>query len=500
MAQRKHAQIVLGGENTDQSQLLIGDKWRLASDCEFRTGVARTIGADALAFTTSVVSGILPRYLLNAIAVPSDSSNYWLYGGAGGIAVTDEATHKTITPSTFTTPLADDAWTGGILNGIPFLNYGTDVGCSWGRDFTTPTVMAPLTDAPECGALRPYKNQFVAMDCSGSGHATIPSEQTTVAWSDAADPGTLPNDWTPSTNDLAGFVELGADGGRCIDGVQYRDSFLIGKDNSFWVMDFVGGNEIMTFRRLMNTSGLPGKNCMVEVDGLVYMVTDTDVVVTDGSSVKSICKNVIRDLIFSHPGDNTANAWIAYDRTAREVIVSMPNGTETESDRLYVYTPDHDMWCHRTAPTSQAVDSAYGVSGVNTDYNQHVFINAIPHNTASLIQTDVPANGNKTPFLQTGRIDLGRPDIVKTVVRVWPLVEGLPAGKTLTVSVDGYSSLTGGQISDGGTETYTQGTDDFITTTCTGRYVSFEVTTGSLPGNDVKIPGFIVEYEEAQGF
>ena len=345
---RQLQEIAPSGLNRDLAPWAAPDEWHRAEQIVFRRGYAQTIGRKVNIWNNWDGAGVDldgPDFLLNYY---DGTLSYWLYGCADGVGVTDGASHKTITPGTFTTPLASDAWTGGLLGGVPFLNYGTDPACYWGLDFATPTVMAAMADAPECAAMRPYRSVLVALDTSANtNNGSIDASEEVVAWSKANDAGSVPSaagDWTPANSNIAGFAPLGPDGGLCIDGLQFRDSFLIGKNNGFWVMDLVGGNEVMAFRRLFQTGGVLARNCMAEVDGNVFVLTDSDIVVTDGNDVRSVVDRRLRQTIFDDLGENFARSWLAYNKQQREVWVAPVRTGEEYAHGVYIYDLDTDKW------------------------------------------------------------------------------------------------------------------------------------------------------------
>ena len=61
-----------------------------------------------------------PKFLLHS---PQLTEPYWVYGGTQALAVINPfGVHSDITPATLTTPIDQNGWTGGNLNGIAVVN------------------------------------------------------------------------------------------------------------------------------------------------------------------------------------------------------------------------------------------------------------------------------------------------------------------------------------------------------------------------------------------
>jgi len=509
-------EYAFSGINYDLPGFISPDSWSDGNNIEFRRGFAtRVRGTESIHTTTVAING--PDYLLNST---DGTNNYWLYGATDGIGITalSVGDDYLATPATFTTPLVSDAWTGGDLNGVPFLNYQTDPGCSWDRNFAGAADMVVLTDAPECGALRAYRFGLVAMDTENSTHGTIPATAATVAWSAFASPGAIPTDWTPGATDEAGFVELGFGGGRCIDGVQFRDSFLIGKTNGFWVMDFVGGTNIMAFRQLFTTGGLLARNCMAEVDGGVYALTDSDLIYTDGNTVRSVIDNVARKHLFDQLGNSFARAFIAYNEPGRELWIAMPEGTDDLPVRVYILDVDNGKFGVRDAnPIAHAVVGVNSVSVssqwsafTSDDWGSSIGDWKWNRSTAGsvadeLIWCDGTAGNNInqadgeldtiTGTITKHTLDLGAPGITKLVTAVWPRAEAEP-GVVIKMRVGIQDSVDEAIAWRRKPESFTAGTDQKMDILISGRFFSFEFWSES----EFALPGFGVEFQRTGRF
>jgi len=86
-----------------------------------------------------------------------------------------------------------------------------------------------------------------------------------VKWSTEAAALSPPNSWVESDATLdAGEYQLTDTPGKIIDGLPYGDSFLIYKEDSIYIMNFVGTPYIFSFKLLSPTIGLLTKNAVAE--------------------------------------------------------------------------------------------------------------------------------------------------------------------------------------------------------------------------------------------
>ena len=122
------------------------------------------------------------------------------------------------------------------------------------------------------------QNFLVALNITRSGT----NKPRLVAWSQSSDIGALPTTWTSSSTNDAGEVDLAEAYSPIVDGLPLRDSFIIYTQDSTHRMDYVGGDSVMRFQKIMGMSGLLTTNCAVEFDGWHFAVTGSDVIIHDG--------------------------------------------------------------------------------------------------------------------------------------------------------------------------------------------------------------------------
>lgn len=230
---------------------------------------------------------------------------HWLYASANRIhdvSVTNGiATHRNVTRQAAGADVpykaVPNAWTSTTLSGIPILNNGIDPPQRW--DLGAASRFQTLDAWPAgmtCKSLRAFGPFLVALNVTKNGTAL----QYMVKWSSPADPGGVPVTWNEAdaTQD-AGEFDLAEGGDYIVDGLQLGSSFMIYKQRSIWRMDQSFNSYVFSFRKVLGTSGAMNRNCIVELDGLHFVLTNSDVIVHDGQSSNSVLDHVSRRALFA---------------------------------------------------------------------------------------------------------------------------------------------------------------------------------------------------------
>lgn len=260
---------------------------------------------------------------------------YWVYGGTSKVAVVDEVGgHVDLTPAATTlTASAQFKWSGTWLNGVFFMNSRTDELLVWDDiDPVTPVKMKKMSTIASTEfqstwrftALRAFKEILIGIGFA-DGTAEYP---TTVKWSGPATAGTVPIAWdTANLNNIAGDRPLSATPGRCIDGMQLGNNFIICKEDATILATFAQGTSPLVFRYLDNNSGVIAVNCMAEFSPgkMLIFNQNYDVMVTEGTQVVSILSKRLRQrLIDSVNADRKYECFVVHNALKREVWICYP--------------------------------------------------------------------------------------------------------------------------------------------------------------------------------
>jgi len=268
--------------------------------------------------------GSLSCTAIFASSITDGTTNYYVYASSTVAYGTNGTTHANVMPTnslTFAAAL-DLNFSGGPFHGFMLLNDGVEVPLSWvpglGNDFTSLTAWPAIT----AKVLRSHKDFLFAF---GITESSVYNGRL-IRWSDAAAQGALPASWdyTDPTNQ-AGITELGQTPDLLVDALTLRDSLIVYKENSTWVADYVGGVDVYGFRQLFGQVGLLSKDCVVSFGNKGdqhFLVSESDIVLHDGNSARSICDGRTRRWFFAKLSASAfARTFVVTDYENREILI-----------------------------------------------------------------------------------------------------------------------------------------------------------------------------------
>ena len=303
-----------------------------------------------------------PGYL---IYINATVSTFWVIAGKDAVYVYDGFLFTDISNVAGYAGVADeDLWSGCLLTNIPIINNPGH----WPEYWSPQNVAQPMQYLPwddsntwvtaneTCRMMRSHKQFLFALDLISQG--TVISDG--VRWSSPADITGIPETWDPiDTTNVAGLTFLGGSGGRIIDGRSMRDAFVVYRQNGVSIFDYVGGQFVWRVRHLSTTVGVLTSECIAEVKGKHYFISDGDILVNDGNSINSILHNRIRERFTSDfDATNFANAYVVQNDAAKEVWFCVPQSGHTYANIAYLYNWEDDTWSIREIPEGPI--AAYG--------------------------------------------------------------------------------------------------------------------------------------------
>lgn len=305
-----------------------------------------------------------------------------------------------------------------------------------------------------CYSLRSYKNFLIALNVTQNGV----NDPFMVWWSNPADPGSLPSSWdvTNAAND-AGYVDVAEGGDIVIDGLQLRDSFIVYKENSMWRMDFVGTPYIFNFTKISGVTGILNRNCVVEYNGMHFVLTKNDVIVHDGLSSRSVLDKETRRFLFRNIDANNLNlCYVFKNPFFNEIYVAYPDIGSTACDKAMVWNYVDNTVSFRDLPNTTfayygAVDSllseswASDTDGWSFDLTLWGSLGYVPPNTSVLVASqdqqlyllddESSYNGvSATSYIAKQGLHFGEPEKVKLIRSIRPRITG-STGQSISVSV-----------------------------------------------------------------
>ena len=455
-----------------------------------------------------------PEWMINT---RNELNNYWLYGTKQNAFVIDGPNHIDLSPTPALTPTQGyNTWSGDILNGIPVLNNPSNVPYYW--DLVTANPIAPLPAWPAGTAvksLRAFKYHLFGLNVTdGTG---IYGDG--VLWSAAADPGAVPASWTPAPDNDAGFVSLSDSPGDIVDALAMRDMLSIFKNYSIYACNYIGGNEVFQFRKVVQEAGILALNCATTIKGAQMVLTDSDVILFDGLQAVSAIDKRNRKWLFSQIDPvNYKNSFVQVNPSETEVWVCFPSNGNVKPNLALVWSKDSNDWGVRELPTPAYI--AKGIVAENAasptyDTTPYTYDDAPGIYDSSNYQTatesllmsydagfwlvDAAVDNNGTPIsarLEKRGLDLEAPQRRKLMKRLWPRIQGTPG--TVVYLRGGASDAPDDPVSWTQLLPFVIGVDQKVDCFAEGRFLAFEVSSDSL--QSWRLSSIDVEYTFAGNF
>lgn len=479
------------------------DYWSGASNVIFRDGFASRIkgSRDAYGPALTIVN---PGQLMHAVNCVISDTNYWLLFEDNGEAWAIEGGNATqIDAALLASEDRPFRHSSELLNGLPIYSNGKDEPVYWaGANLIT---LPGWTATESCAFITVFKFHIFALNISGPG-GVFPN---LLKWSDAAAPGTVPASWTPAAGNEAGSVELSDAPGELVCAYPLRDSLIIYKRSSMYSAQYIGGNNVFAFRKVQSASGALTARSVCDVNGRHLVVSDGDIILTDGTTRQSIGESRVKDYLFNQLDQNNyRNVFCTYNRARDEVLIGFPTAGNTFANLALVYdvntdsfgvrdlvnvvhapvgivddTTDSNVWADRTDNWVDASDIWAG-SAVDNARDSIIHIRA-----ASLRQQDTNDNVAEAASVGKHGLTFGEPERIKFVKRVH--VRADKGYGNLLIRVG--AQMTPNGVTQWSNEVTITDPDQIVNLFAQGRYISFEArSTGSEPW---RITGVDIEAE-----
>ena len=452
-------------------------------------GMEKTLGY-APVFGTTLFA---PIY---ALGVQQTSSYEWLYAGLSAIGVvTSAGVHSDITHVSGVSGTVDDNWIGGVLNGKAFIGNILNDPMYW--DGNTANKMLTLPGWPagtKARCFRPFLNFIIALDVEdGAG-----SFFNMVKWSASADAGDVPQSWDETDATLnAGETVLADTEGAVIDCLPLFGNNIIYKDNSTYIMQFVGGTFIFNFKQIFYGSGILAQNCVVEVDNRHVVLTKNDIVIHDGRTISSIVNDRVRNGFFKLLNTvNADNSYVIPYYKQNEVWFCIPTGASVKPDLALIWNYRDDKFGFRDLPEPPHISPGFinltddtltwdsdttpwdddttiwNEQYANDRSNELVMLDGTKLQHMDIGQTDDGANIETYIEKLSMAIDPAGRDVI-LVIAMWPFFEGTP-GDIVHIRIGGQM-VQDDPIGWETEQSFVIGVDEKCDCLIKGRYISFSI-------------------------
>jgi len=324
---------------------------------------------------------------------------------------------------------------------------------------------------------------------------------------------TLPSSWDEtSATTSAGEYSLEDEKSKIVDGLPLGDKFMIYKEDSTYVLSYVGTPFIFAFRQLSPTIGALSKNCVAEFGDKHFVFGNGDVYLNDGMKIESILPHKMRDHIFSTMnGDEYEKSFVVADYGNTEMYacyVSSSNTVNVQCDKALVWNWVTNTFTERDLPNlgfigygnegdpqasaSWAADTTTWTTNSKqwSTAGASSFFNTAGKSLVMVSPTDTKlyrhGTGNKkdtasmTSYIERTGLTMdeqGQPNqaMVKHVTSVWPKMSVTDGNVNVYV---GHQMSTEESITWEGPYTFDPDTQSKVSVRVTGKYigVKFEST------------------------
>jgi len=338
--------------------------------------------------TNAIADGVSNGY--ETITYSGKSTND-LTGCSRGTGTTTAAEHTTAYPvvpisttatgdSLYNTTVTQN-WRVTLLNGLLVATNGYDVPQMWPLASGVPSTTVPMrglenwgsrTDSGStdyCKSISAFRTFLVGLNWQVGG-VEYPN---LVKWSTEATALSAPVSWDESDATLdAGEYQLTDTPGKIIDGLPYGDSFLIYKEDSIYIMNYVGTPYIFSFKLLSPTIGLLAKNAVAEYEGGHFFIGNSDCYVTNGQQVTPLLPNKLRREMFSDlNGDNYEKVFVAADYGRNEMLACYPAGISSIPNKALIWNWKDNTFSLRSIPDLYHINSGIAAITTGTTWNDH---------------------------------------------------------------------------------------------------------------------------------
>jgi hypothetical protein len=214
----------------------------------------------------------------------------------------------------------------------------------WQLDTVTPTVAAPVANAPTATGLVVTDERFVfALGADGNNRR--------VEWSDREDNTT----WTPTTTNEAGGFELETSGDILL-GKQTLGQTLIITTRDAHVFKYVGPPYVYSTERVGTYCGGVSKHCCATFDGGAAWMGVNSFFVYNGGTVQKIPCDVA-DYVFNDIFRSKISKVFAVNMAQfNEIWWFYPSAASTENDRYVAWNYVENTWMTGNLARTAGVD------------------------------------------------------------------------------------------------------------------------------------------------
>ena len=324
------------------------------SNVTFRDGFATRITGTRPIYEPEIAN-IVPTGLYHCINTILSGATWWLLFQEDGTAHAIQAGVVSQIDNGLLSPTSRPwQYSSALINGIPVISNSLDEPVYWGGSGN----VLPLPDWPateSCKSISVLQYHIFACNISAVG-GSFPN---TVRWSNATEPGTVPGEWTPTAENDAGSVTLSDMAGGIFCAVPLGDSLFIYGRTDTYQATYVGGQNVFSFRKVNSANGALSPRSVCDIGGAHLVVTDGDIIISNGTSSKSIGESRVKEWLFDQMNTSEfLQVFCVYNPVRDEVLIGFPTSASQYCDAALVYDISRDAFGVVTLP--QVTHSAIG--------------------------------------------------------------------------------------------------------------------------------------------
>jgi hypothetical protein len=353
----KKALRPVGGHILDIDPLELSDQvLSLAQNVNMRRGFPSRIRGRRSIYTGQATAAYhLLNFNLNGF-------NWWLHFDTNKIFALETSNETEITYAGQSTIANPYEWSSTLLNGIPVFTNGKDTPRYWTGNTVDDAIALPGFPATTfCKFIVAFRFHLFALDIDQPSGLF----NNLILWSEATEPGAIPQVWTPAADNEAGSAFLADSPGRCVAGVPLGTQLMIYKPTSFHAIEYAGQqpDNIFVVRPVVRSTGLISPHALKTIGAQQAVVGNDDVVLTDGINVRSIADNRIKQTLKNSIDEaNAQNVFTIYDDHARELWVCIPESGSQFATVAHIWDQSRDNWVIRDLNNAK-----YGTLGIVDD-------------------------------------------------------------------------------------------------------------------------------------
>jgi hypothetical protein len=281
----------------------------------------------------------------NLDALLSIGTNVSTFGFGWGVGAWNGNRQWNTASSTSTVALDATYWSLDTFGEDLLAIRNNDKLYKWDLSAGTGTRAAAVSGAPS-------SNRFLLVS-SPDRHVFLFGTETTIGSSNTRDDLFLrfssqenPSEWAPASTNSAGTFRI-QDGSRIVSAVRSRGSILVWTDTALHSLNNIGPPFIFGLQQVGANCGAVSPNCVVDVNGSTFWMSQTAFYMFDGAIKKLDCS--VQDFVFDDI-DGVAQGQVAaaVNTDFNEVTWFYPSKNSTFLNRAVTYNYLENIWYNNT--------------------------------------------------------------------------------------------------------------------------------------------------------